>query len=109
MEETNGKSHPPEQLPTRTGRQHQMTQQPKTHKPSHHGTDKLAGQVMLITGGDSGIGRAVAVAAAIEGAKVVISFLEEEKDAAATQQMIEEAGGECLAIAGDVGQEAFCV
>jgi NAD(P)-dependent dehydrogenase (short-subunit alcohol dehydrogenase family) len=103
------KMHPPEQLPTRPGNQHQMTQQPKTHKSSHRGSGKLEGQVVLITGGDSGIGRAVAVACAIEGAKVAINFLDEEKDAIVTKQLVEKEGAECLAVAGDVGDEALCI
>lgn len=109
MARANKKPHQPEQLPTRPGRQHQMTEQPKTHKASHRGSGKLEGQVVLITGGDSGIGRAVAVACVVEGAKVAINYLEEAEDAAATQQMIKDNGGECLAITGDIGQQAFCV
>jgi NAD(P)-dependent dehydrogenase (short-subunit alcohol dehydrogenase family) len=101
-------AHLPEQLPSRPGRQDQMTQQPKTHKASHIGSGKLSGQVVLVTGGDSGIGRAVAIACAVEGAKVVINYLEEQKDAEATRRMIEEKGGECLLAAGDVGDEQFC-
>jgi NAD(P)-dependent dehydrogenase (short-subunit alcohol dehydrogenase family) len=109
MAEANKKTHQPEQLPTRPGRQHRMAEQPKTHKASHRGSGKLEGQVVLITGGDSGIGRAVAVACAVEGAKVVISYLEEAEDAAVTQRMVRDAGSECLAVAGDIGQQAFCV
>lgn len=101
-------SHAPEQLDTRPGKQHEMQEQPKTHKKSHKGSGKLDGKVVVVTGGDSGIGRAVAVAAAVEGADVVISYLEETKDAKDTQKMVEDTGRHCLAIAGDVGDEQFC-
>lgn len=67
-------------------------------------TDK----VVLITGGDSGIGRATALAFAKEGAKIVINYLEEDEDAEDTTRLIEEVGGEYLMIAGDVGDESFC-
>lgn len=100
--------HAPEQLDDRPGRQHEMQEQPESHKESHQGSDKLLGKVVLVTGGDSGIGRAVAIAAGVEGAHVVISYLEEHKDAEETKRLVEESGATCLAIAGDVGDEAFC-
>lgn len=102
------KQHPPEQQSERPGRQHKMQDKPKTHKASHKGSDKLKDRVVLITGGDSGIGRAVAVAAAIEGADVIINYLEESKDAATTKELVAETGRRCLAVAGDVGSETFC-
>ena len=64
-----------EHLPTQPGKQHQMQQQPKSEKAAHHGSGKLAHKVALITGGDSGIGRAVAIAYAKEGADVCIAYL----------------------------------
>jgi NAD(P)-dependent dehydrogenase (short-subunit alcohol dehydrogenase family) len=85
-----------------------MQQQPESRKPSHKGSGRLEGKVVLITGGDSGIGRAVAIAAAIEGAKVAINYLEEHEDADTTQESIKEVGGDCIAIAGDVGDQKTC-
>jgi NAD(P)-dependent dehydrogenase (short-subunit alcohol dehydrogenase family) len=69
---------------------------------------KLAGRVALITGGDSGIGRAVAVAFAQHGADVVILYRNEHRDARETIRLVEGEGRRCLAIAGDIGQESFC-
>lgn len=97
-----------EQLSTQPGKQYQMRAQPKTDNPEHIGSGKLAGKVALITGGDSGIGRAVAVAFAKEGADVAIAYLNEEKDAADTKRMVEEEGTHCLVVAGDIGDKEYC-
>ncbi|WP_058300918.1 SDR family oxidoreductase [Gorillibacterium timonense] len=75
---------------------------------SYKGSGKLQGKAALITGGDSGIGRAVAIAFATEGAKVAISYLNEHGDAEETKRLVEEQGGECLLLPGDIGDEAFC-
>jgi NAD(P)-dependent dehydrogenase (short-subunit alcohol dehydrogenase family) len=85
-----------------------MRPRPRYEAPEHRGTGKLAGKVALITGGDSGIGRAVAVLFAREGADVTVVYLEEHGDAAETRAAIEEEEGRCLLIAGDVGDEGFC-
>jgi NAD(P)-dependent dehydrogenase (short-subunit alcohol dehydrogenase family) len=82
-------------------------------KPDHgeetyRGHDKLKDCVALITGGDSGIGRAVAIAFAREGADVVISYLEEHEDAKETVRWIEKAGRRAIAVAGDIGDESHC-
>ena len=69
---------------------------------------KLAGKVALITGGDSGIGRAVAVAFAREGAEIAVVHLEEHEDAKETKRLVESEGRRCLVIAGDIGEERFC-
>jgi NAD(P)-dependent dehydrogenase (short-subunit alcohol dehydrogenase family) len=98
----------PEQLPTRPGIQDDMQQQPRTNNSGHTGTGKLAGKVAILTGGDSGIGRAVAVAYAKEGAKVVVSYLNEHDDAKETKRLVEENGSECLLVAGDIGDSTFC-
>jgi NAD(P)-dependent dehydrogenase (short-subunit alcohol dehydrogenase family) len=101
-------SQPAEQLDSRPGVQAEMKQQPWTDNPAHVGSGKLKGKVALITGGDSGIGRAVAVAFAKEGAKIANIFLEEHEDAKETQKLVEEQGGEYAGWAGDVGDESFC-
>lgn len=69
---------------------------------------KLEGKTAIITGGDSGIGRAVSVLFAKEGANVVIVYLNEHQDAEETKQYVEKEGVKCLLIAGDIGDEAFC-
>jgi NAD(P)-dependent dehydrogenase (short-subunit alcohol dehydrogenase family) len=89
------------------GSQAKMNPQPQT-KPRHPGADKLKGQVALITGGDSGIGRAVAEAFANEGADVAIVYLSEDDDARETKRLVEAYGHKCLMLAGDVGDSGFC-
>ena len=74
----------------------------------YRGAGKLQGKVALITGGDSGIGRAVAIGFAREGADVAISYLNEHRDAEATKALLAEQGRRCVSIAGDVGDEAIC-
>jgi NAD(P)-dependent dehydrogenase (short-subunit alcohol dehydrogenase family) len=78
------------------------------YEPKVAGSGRLRDKVALITGGDSGIGRAVAVAMAREGAKVAIAFLEERKDANETCAAVQTEGSEALPLAGDVGDEEFC-
>jgi NAD(P)-dependent dehydrogenase (short-subunit alcohol dehydrogenase family) len=89
------------------GRETRMRPQPD-YEPKYPGTGRLRDKVALITGGDSGIGRAVAVAMAREGAKIAIVYLEEQKDADITQAAVEKEGTRAIKIKGDVGDEAFC-
>jgi NAD(P)-dependent dehydrogenase (short-subunit alcohol dehydrogenase family) len=84
-----------------------MTPKPKA-LPREASAGKLEGKVALITGGDSGIGRAVAVLFAHEGADVAFAYLNEHKDAKETVRLVEQEGRRCLAIAGDIGRENFC-
>ena len=81
---------------------------PRPFPSAAQGKRKLENKVALITGGDSGIGRAVAQAYAAEGAKVFVVYLDEHEDARETVRLLAEVGGECKVLAGDVGSEAFC-
>jgi NAD(P)-dependent dehydrogenase (short-subunit alcohol dehydrogenase family) len=89
------------------GRESEMRPQPD-YEPKFPGVGKLKSKVALITGGDSGIGRAVAVAMAREGAKIAIVYLEEHKDADETVRLVQQEGSEAIKFAGDVGDEEFC-
>ena len=101
------KGQPPQHLPTQPGNEHQMQTEPD-FAPRFSGSGRLTGKIALITGGDSGIGRAVAVLFAREGAKLAIVYLEEDRDAQDTQSLVEAEGSEALLIRGDVGQKQFC-
>ncbi|ART62990.1 SDR family oxidoreductase [Kushneria marisflavi] len=90
------------------GDEHRMQEPPEYIRDSYRGTDKLKGKIALITGGDSGIGRAVAVHYAREGADVAISYLEEDQDAEETRVLVEAEGQRCLVMKGDVGDADFC-
>jgi len=99
---------PPQHQEQQPGRESEMTPRPQADDPKYRGSDKLLNKVALITGGDSGIGRAVAIAFAKEGADVAIVYLNEHEDAKETKQQVEQLGRRCLAIAGDIGHEPFC-
>lgn len=109
MSKTTGKPQGvPAQQQAEPGHEHKMHPEPEIIRPGYRGSGKLENKVALITGGDSGIGRSVAVHFAREGAEVAIVYLNEHKDAQDTRKLVEKEGKECLLIAGDVGDRKFC-
>jgi NAD(P)-dependent dehydrogenase (short-subunit alcohol dehydrogenase family) len=98
----------PRQHQGKPGREARLEPAPMYDAPYYKGSQKLRGKVALITGGDSGIGRAVAVLFAREGADVAILHLNEADDAEVTRQAVENEGGKCLVMAGDVSDRKFC-
>jgi NAD(P)-dependent dehydrogenase (short-subunit alcohol dehydrogenase family) len=102
------KKKPPQQQDRRPGLESDMSPRPKSEDRKHHGSGKLQGKAAIITGGDSGIGRAVAIAFAREGADVTVVYLDEHKDAEETKRLVEKEGARCLIISGDVGTAGFC-
>lgn len=99
---------PPQHQEHQPGIQRAMTPEPQVIRDNYRGSDKLHGKVALITGGDSGIGRSVAVHFAREGADVLIGYLEEDRDAEETKRLVEEEGRRCELMRGDVGDHDFC-
>lgn len=99
---------PPQQQQHQPGVEADMQPRPHTAGEHYRPAAKLQGKVALITGGDSGIGSAVAIAFAKEGAQLAITYLEEQQDAAHTRQMVEQQGATCLCSAGDIGDEHYC-
>jgi NAD(P)-dependent dehydrogenase (short-subunit alcohol dehydrogenase family) len=98
----------PAQQQTPPGVQSEMSPRPDCGEESYRGSGRLAGKAAVITGGDSGIGRAVAIAYAREGADVVISYLEEHEDAKDTARLVEDAGQRAVLVAGDVSSPQRC-
>jgi NAD(P)-dependent dehydrogenase (short-subunit alcohol dehydrogenase family) len=98
----------PAQHQAKPGTEAQLQLKPRFEAPDYRGSDKLKDRVALITGGDSGIGRAVAVLYAREGADVAIVYLASHEDARETQRCVEAEGRRCVLIAGDVKDPAFC-
>lgn len=98
----------PRQHLDKPGIEGELSLPPRHEAPAYVGSDKLKDKVAIITGGDSGIGRAVAVLFAREGADVAIIYLNEHRDAKATRQAVENEGRRCLLIAGDVRDSTFC-
>jgi NAD(P)-dependent dehydrogenase (short-subunit alcohol dehydrogenase family) len=102
------KINPPQEQARQPGRRKQMHPTPVSIRDDYRGSGKLEGKVALITGGDSGIGRAVALHFAREGADVAIAFLEETEDARSVVAEVEKEGRRCLTIKGDLGNERHC-
>ena len=108
-----GTQHQPETpLPaqhlSKPGNEHELEVEPRFLAPGYLGSEKLKDMVAIVTGGDSGIGRAVAVLFAREGADVAVMYLNEHEDAETTREFVEAEGRRCLTIAGDVRDSAFC-
>ncbi|WP_209123868.1 SDR family oxidoreductase [Alkalihalobacillus sp. BA299] len=102
------KTFPEQHQNQQPGIESQMNPHPTDENYSYQGSGKLQNKVAIITGADSGIGRAVAIGFAKEGADVVNVYLSEHSDAEETKKQVEEEGRRCLNIAGDLGDEAFC-
>lgn len=98
----------PEQKQSAPGSEAEMNPKPDYGEESYVGSGKLTGKAAIITGGDSGIGRAVALAFAREGADIVVSYLDEDKDAEETKRVVEAAGRKCVLVPGDITDESHC-
>ncbi len=90
------------------GVEKKMSPRPEYINPNYKAAGKLMNKTALITGGDSGIGRAVAILFAMEGANVAIAYLDEDKDAKETKKLVEDTGRECVLFRGDVSEKEFC-
>jgi NAD(P)-dependent dehydrogenase (short-subunit alcohol dehydrogenase family) len=102
------KQRPEQKQNHRPGHESEMRPRAQHKRPAYKAAGKLQGRAALITGGDSGIGRAVAIAYAKEGADVAIVYLNEHEDAKATQRMVKREGRKCVLMPGDIGDEQFC-
>ncbi len=109
IESTEYKIMAPEQSQNvQPGMEYLMYPRPVFDNPNYKGSGKLKNKVAIITGGDSGLGRACAVAFVKEGARVVIPYYNEQRDAKETEEYIKKLGGECLLLMGDISDKAFC-
>ncbi|MBN8199085.1 SDR family oxidoreductase [Bacillus sp. NTK034] len=106
--QNNPQEFPPQHQEHQPGTEAPMQPEPQTVDPNYKGSHKLKGKVVLITGGDSGIGKSAAIYFAKEGASVAIVYLEEHEDAEKTKEAIQAEGQDCLLISGDIGSETFC-
>lgn len=99
---------PPQSQEKQPGLEYIMEPRPIFDNPGYKGSGKLCNKVIIITGGDSGLGRAASIAFAKEGAKIVIPYYDETRDALETKRYIEGLGGDCLLLAGDISDKCFC-
>ena len=99
---------PPQHQDKQPGMEYLMTPRPIFDNPYYIGSGKLMNKVAIITGGDSGLGRAVAIGFVKEGAKVVIPYYDEHEDAEETKEFIERLGGTCMLMSGDIKDTSFC-
>lgn len=102
------KLQPPQHQNKQPGIESKMYPLPEYDDPLYKGSDKLKGKVAIITGGDSGIGRAISLAFAKEGADIAFTFLDELEDAKQTKALIESKGRKCIYYSGDIGVSSFC-
>src|SRR5215216_6636291 len=98
----------PEQQQEPVGLESEMQPRPDYGEESYRGSGKLQGKAAVITGGDSGIGRAVAIAFAREGADILISYLDEHSDAEEVAALVKDAGRTCILVSGDLSDPAHC-
>ena len=104
----NKQEFPAQHQPEQPGKRSEMQPKPQSEKPEYKAAGKLQDKVALITGGDSGIGRAVAIAFAKEGANVAIVYYDEDQDAKDTKRQVEAEGRKCVTLRGDVSKAEFC-
>jgi len=105
---SNPQTLPAQQQPRQPGMQGDMHPEPRTTRPDYRAAGKLEGRCAIVTGGDSGIGRAVAVAFAKEGADILFTYLDETADAEETRRLVAQAGRRCVGMPGDLGSESHC-
>jgi len=108
MGTNNNHLQPPQHQYKQPGERSKMSPLPITEDSGYRPSGKLENKVAIVTGGDSGIGRAVSILFAKEGADVVIVYLDEHKDAEETGELVKKTGRRCLLLAGDIGDSAFC-
>jgi NAD(P)-dependent dehydrogenase (short-subunit alcohol dehydrogenase family) len=99
---------PPQHQDKHPGREYKMHPEPEYIRPGYRGSEKLKDKIAIVTGGDSGIGRAVAIHFAREGANVVIAYLVEDRDAEETMRLVEAEGAKCLLVRTDLRKRANC-
>lgn len=102
------KIRPPQHQDHQPGVEYKMKPKPEFIDKAYKGSEKLKDKIAIITGGDSGIGRAIALHYAMEGADVVISYYDEHEDARLTKEMVENTGQKCLALSGNIANPKFC-